>query len=59
MKMMKLRMKFISLCALEDRKMACVEWNGTLTDSEMDKLRCLQMGSFEISTQFLKWVTGN
>ncbi|EHR2188136.1 pathogenicity island 1 protein SopD2, partial [Salmonella enterica subsp. enterica serovar Kentucky] len=38
----------------EDRKMACVEWNGTLTDSEMDKLRCLQMGSFEISTQFFK-----
>ncbi|EAO0575151.1 pathogenicity island 1 protein SopD2, partial [Salmonella enterica] len=38
----------------EDRKMACVEWNGTLTEDEMDKLRCLQMGSFEISTQFCK-----
>ncbi|EKF2118029.1 type III secretion system effector SopD2 [Salmonella enterica] len=38
----------------EDRKMACVEWNGTLTEDEMDKLRCLQMGSFEISTQFFK-----
>ncbi|EOF5706021.1 type III secretion system effector SopD2 [Salmonella enterica] len=38
----------------EDRKRACVEWNGTLTEDEMDKLRCLQMGSFEISTQFFK-----
>lgn len=38
----------------EDRKMACVEWNGTLTEDEMDKLRCLQMGSFSITTQFFK-----
>ncbi|WP_183059715.1 type III secretion system effector SopD2 [Salmonella enterica] len=38
----------------EDRKMACVEWNGTLTEDEIDKLRCLQMGSFNITTQFFK-----
>ncbi|EDS5955268.1 type III secretion system effector SopD2 [Salmonella enterica subsp. enterica] len=38
----------------EDRKMACVEWSGTLTDSEKDKLLCLQMGSFNIITQFFK-----
>ncbi|ECG8608701.1 type III secretion system effector SopD2 [Salmonella enterica subsp. salamae] len=38
----------------EDRKMACVEWNGTLTHDEREKLRCLQMGSFDISTQFFK-----
>ncbi|EBH8336558.1 type III secretion system effector SopD2 [Salmonella enterica subsp. houtenae serovar 43:z4,z23:-] len=38
----------------EDRKMACVEWNGTLTQDEIDKLRCLQMGSFAVSTQFFK-----
>ncbi|ECH8280437.1 type III secretion system effector SopD2 [Salmonella enterica subsp. enterica] len=38
----------------EDRKMACVEWNGTLTQDERDKLLCLQMGSFGISTQFFK-----
>lgn len=36
----------------EDRKRACVEWNGTLTEEEMNKLRCLQMGSFDIHTQF-------
>lgn len=36
----------------EDRKRACVEWNGTLTEEEMNKLRCLQMGSFNIHTQF-------
>lgn len=34
----------------EDRKMACVEWNGTLTEGEIDKLLCLQMGSFSIAT---------
>lgn len=34
--------------------MACVEWNGTLTEEEMNKLRCLQMGSFNITTQFFK-----
>ncbi|EBV2193998.1 type III secretion system effector SopD2 [Salmonella enterica] len=38
----------------EDRNMACVEWNGTLTEEEMNKLRCLQMGSFNITTQFFK-----
>ncbi|ECJ2264538.1 type III secretion system effector SopD2 [Salmonella enterica subsp. salamae] len=38
----------------EDRKMACVEWNGTLTEGEIDKLICLQMGSFSIATQFFK-----
>lgn len=38
----------------EDRKMAYVEWNGTLTEDEIDKLRCLQMGSFSITTQFFK-----
>ncbi len=38
----------------EDRKMACVEWNGTLTEGEMEKLCCLQMGSFNITTQFFK-----
>ncbi|ANF78733.1 type III secretion system effector SopD2 [Salmonella enterica subsp. enterica serovar Kiambu] len=38
----------------EDRKMACVQWNGTLTEEEMNKLRCLQMGSFNITTQFFK-----
>lgn len=38
----------------EDRKMECVEWNGTLTEGEIDKLRCLQMGSFHITTQFFK-----
>ncbi|EBG2396290.1 type III secretion system effector SopD2 [Salmonella enterica subsp. enterica] len=38
----------------EDRKMACVEWNGTLNEEEMNKLRCLQMGSFNITTQFFK-----
>ncbi|HGG3147040.1 TPA: type III secretion system effector SopD2, partial [Salmonella enterica subsp. salamae] len=38
----------------EDRKMACVEWNGTLTEGEIDKLLCLQMGSFSIATQFFK-----
>lgn len=38
----------------EDRKMECVEWNGTLTEEEMNKLRCLQMGSFNITTQFCK-----
>lgn len=38
----------------EDRKMECVEWNGTLTEEEKNKLRCLQMGSFNITTQFLK-----
>ncbi|HCL5073677.1 TPA: type III secretion system effector SopD2 [Salmonella enterica] len=38
----------------EDRKMACVEWNGTLTEEEINKLRCLQMGSFNIITQFFK-----
>ncbi|HCL5256950.1 TPA: type III secretion system effector SopD2 [Salmonella enterica] len=38
----------------EDRKMACVEWNGTLTEEEINKLRCLQMGSFNITTQFFK-----
>ncbi len=53
MRMMKLRMKFISLCDLEKiEKMACVEWNGTLTEGEIDKLLCLQMGSFSIATQF-------
>ncbi|EGI2084081.1 pathogenicity island 1 protein SopD2, partial [Salmonella enterica] len=34
--------------------MACVEWNGTLTQDERDKLLCLQMRSFGISTQFFK-----
>ncbi|EJU7770004.1 type III secretion system effector SopD2 [Salmonella enterica subsp. salamae serovar 4,12:e,n,x:1,6] len=38
----------------EDRKMECVEWNGTLTEEEINKLRCLQMGSFHITTQFFK-----
>ncbi|EDQ7328142.1 type III secretion system effector SopD2 [Salmonella enterica subsp. enterica serovar Choleraesuis] len=38
----------------EDRKMACVEWSGTLTEEEKKKLRCLQMGSFNITTQFFK-----
>ncbi|EDX9716898.1 type III secretion system effector SopD2 [Salmonella enterica subsp. salamae] len=38
----------------EDRKIACVEWNGTLTEGEIDKLLCLQMGSFSIATQFFK-----
>ncbi|ECI4111674.1 type III secretion system effector SopD2, partial [Salmonella enterica subsp. enterica] len=38
----------------EDRNMACVEWNGTLTEEEKKKLRCLQMGSFNITTQFFK-----
>ncbi|ECC1661360.1 TPA: type III secretion system effector SopD2 [Salmonella enterica subsp. salamae] len=38
----------------EDRKMACVEWNSTLTEEEINKLRCLQMGSFNIITQFFK-----
>ncbi|EKS4962558.1 SPI-2 type III secretion system effector SopD2 [Salmonella enterica] len=38
----------------EDRKRACVEWNGTLTVEEKNKLRCLQMGSFNITTQFFK-----
>ncbi|EDU6202280.1 type III secretion system effector SopD2 [Salmonella enterica subsp. salamae] len=38
----------------EDRKMECVEWNGTLTEEEINKLRCLQMGSFNITTQFFK-----
>ncbi|ECH9258531.1 type III secretion system effector SopD2 [Salmonella enterica subsp. enterica] len=38
----------------EDRNMACVEWNGMLTEEEMNKLRCLQMGSFNITTQFFK-----
>ncbi|EAT1193730.1 type III secretion system effector SopD2 [Salmonella enterica] len=38
----------------EDRKMACVEWHGTLTPDERDKLLCLQMGSFGVSTQFFK-----
>ncbi len=38
----------------EDRKMACVEWHGTLTKEEINKLRCLQMGSFKITTQFFK-----
>ncbi|EIT2376681.1 pathogenicity island 1 protein SopD2, partial [Salmonella enterica] len=38
----------------EDRKRECVEWNGTLTEEEMNKLRCLQMGSFNITTQFCK-----
>lgn len=38
----------------EDRKMECVEWNGTLTEEEINKLRCLQMGSFNIITQFFK-----
>ncbi|EBX1355551.1 type III secretion system effector SopD2 [Salmonella enterica subsp. enterica serovar Okatie] len=38
----------------EDRKMACVEWNGTLTEEEINKLRCLQMGSYSITTQFFK-----
>lgn len=38
----------------EDRKMECVEWNGTLTEEEKNKLRCLQMGSFNITTQFFK-----
>ncbi|EHR1567489.1 type III secretion system effector SopD2 [Salmonella enterica] len=38
----------------EDRKKACVEWHGTLTPDERDKLLCLQMGSFGIHTQFFK-----
>ncbi|HAB4360754.1 TPA_asm: type III secretion system effector SopD2, partial [Salmonella enterica subsp. enterica] len=38
----------------EDRKMACVEWSGTLTEEEKKKLRCIQMGSFNITTQFFK-----
>ncbi|EEJ3629274.1 SPI-2 type III secretion system effector SopD2, partial [Salmonella enterica subsp. enterica] len=38
----------------EDRKMECVEWNGTLTEEEKNKLLCLQMGSFNITTQFFK-----
>ncbi|EAB5051900.1 type III secretion system effector SopD2 [Salmonella enterica] len=38
----------------EDRKRACVEWNGTLTQEEINKLRCLQMGSFNVTTQFFK-----
>lgn len=38
----------------EDRNMACVEWNGTLTEEEKKKLCCLQMGSFNITTQFFK-----
>ncbi|EAB6842574.1 type III secretion system effector SopD2 [Salmonella enterica subsp. salamae] len=38
----------------EDRKMECVEWHGTLTEEEINKLRCLQMGSFNITTQFFK-----
>ncbi|EAZ9180417.1 type III secretion system effector SopD2 [Salmonella enterica subsp. salamae] len=38
----------------EDRKMECVEWHGTLTEEEINKLRCLQMGSFNIITQFFK-----
>ncbi|ECC1670933.1 type III secretion system effector SopD2 [Salmonella enterica] len=38
----------------EDRKMECVEWNSTLTEEEINKLRCLQMGSFNITTQFFK-----
>ncbi|EBS7634712.1 type III secretion system effector SopD2 [Salmonella enterica] len=38
----------------EDRNMACVQWNGTLTEEEKKKLRCLQMGSFNITTQFFK-----
>ncbi|EEJ7564655.1 type III secretion system effector SopD2 [Salmonella enterica subsp. salamae] len=38
----------------EHRNMACVEWNGTLTEEEKKKLRCLQMGSFNITTQFFK-----
>ncbi|EBA5555859.1 type III secretion system effector SopD2 [Salmonella enterica subsp. enterica] len=38
----------------EHRNMACVEWNGTLTEEEKKKLSCLQMGSFNITTQFFK-----
>lgn len=38
----------------EDRNMPCVEWNGTLTDDEIEKLRCLNGNSFDISTQFFK-----
>ncbi|EBP0098133.1 type III secretion system effector SopD2 [Salmonella enterica] len=38
----------------EDRKMECVEWHGTFTEGEVEKLRCLQMGSFKITTQFFK-----
>lgn len=38
----------------EDRKMECVEWHGTLTEEEINKLLCLQMGSFNIITQFFK-----
>ncbi|EEW9990007.1 type III secretion system effector SopD2, partial [Salmonella enterica] len=38
----------------EDRKMACVEWSGTLTEEEKKKLCCIQMGSFNITTQFFK-----
>ncbi|EFR8874727.1 type III secretion system effector SopD2, partial [Salmonella enterica] len=38
----------------EDRKMECVEWHSTLTEEEINKLRCLQMGSFNITTQFFK-----
>ncbi|EKD9549225.1 pathogenicity island 1 protein SopD2, partial [Salmonella enterica] len=30
------------------------EWNGKLTQDERDKLLCLQMGSFGITTQFFK-----
>ncbi|EBN1281107.1 type III secretion system effector SopD2 [Salmonella enterica] len=38
----------------EDRHMPCVEWNGTLTREEIEKLKCLNMGSFEVTTQFFK-----
>ncbi|HCM1920032.1 TPA: type III secretion system effector SopD2 [Salmonella enterica subsp. salamae serovar 16:m,t:e,n,x] len=38
----------------EDRKMESVEWHGTLTEEEINKLLCLQMGSFNIITQFFK-----
>ncbi|EIS4367429.1 type III secretion system effector SopD2 [Salmonella enterica] len=38
----------------EDRHMACVEWNGNLTREEIEKLKCLNMGSFDASTQFFK-----
>ncbi|HII0646081.1 TPA: type III secretion system effector SopD2 [Salmonella enterica subsp. enterica serovar Yopougon] len=38
----------------EDRKMPCVEWNGTLTADEEKKLCCLCMGSYDPGTQFFK-----
>ncbi|GAR74292.1 secreted effector protein sopD2 [Salmonella enterica] len=38
----------------EDRKMECVEWNGTLTEDEMDKLAVFKWGLLVFIPNFVK-----